>query len=183
MIPYIILIIEDDDDREFMADLYRNYHRLLYKEIYDIVQDPWNTEDLMQSLLEKLIDHIDQLRSFDTRQLIDYICVAAHNTAYNYSRAKKKDRFIDIDPDSEPSPSNLEDSIIHREDLASLALVWNRLDEKTQYLLRARYVLKKSGKEMAADLGIPADNVRMAVVRAKRKAKKAMEEFAEKNNH
>lgn len=90
MIPYIILTIENDDDREFMADLYRTYHRLLYKEIYEIVQDSWNTEDLMQSLLEKLIDHIDQLRSFDTRQLIDYICAAAHNTAYNYNRAKKR---------------------------------------------------------------------------------------------
>lgn len=130
MIPYIILTIENDDDREFMADLYRTYHRLLYKEIYEIVQDSWNTEDLMQSLLEKLIDHIDQLRSFDTRQLIDYICAAAHNTAYNYNRAKKKNYFIDIDPDNEPSPSSLEDSIIHREDLASLALVWNHLDEK-----------------------------------------------------
>lgn len=73
MIPYIILTIENDDDREFMADLYRTYHRLLYKEIYEIVQDSWNTEDLMQSLLEKLIDHIDQLRSFDTRQLIDVL--------------------------------------------------------------------------------------------------------------
>lgn len=183
MIPYIILTIENDDDREFMADLYRTYHRLLYKEIYEIVQDSWNTEDLMQSLLEKLIDHIDQLRSFDTRQLIDYICAAAHNTAYNYNRAKKKNYFIDIDPDNEPSPSSLEDSIIHREDLASLALVWNHLDEKMQYLLSARYILKKSGKEMAAELGIPADNVRMAVVRAKRKAKRAMEEYTETENH
>lgn len=141
MIPYIILTIENDDDREFMADLYRTYHRLLYKEIYEIVQDSWNTEDLIK----------------------------------NY--------FIDIDPDNEPSPSSLEDSIIHREDLASLALVWNHLDEKTQYLLSARYILKKSGKEMAAELGIPADNVRMAVVRAKRKAKRAMEEYTETENH
>ena len=42
---------------------------------------------------------------------------------------------------------------------------------------------KKSGKEMAAELGIPADNVRMAVVRAKRKAKRAMEEYTETENH
>ena len=34
MIPYIILTIENDDDREFMADLYRTYHRLLYNEVY-----------------------------------------------------------------------------------------------------------------------------------------------------
>ncbi len=28
MIPYCILIIEDDDDREFMTWLFRNYNRL-----------------------------------------------------------------------------------------------------------------------------------------------------------
>ena len=33
----------------------------------------------------------------------------------------------------------------------------------------------KSGKEIAADLKMSPDNVRMAIVRAKRKAKKAME--------
>lgn len=175
MIPYIILTIEDDDDREFMSNLYMSYHRLLYKEIYDIVQNPWNTEDLMQSLLEKLIDHIKQLRSFDKHQLIDYICAAAHNTAYNYNRSKKREHFVNVDPESEPSTSNLEEFIIHNEDLALLAHVWNQLDEKTKYLLRARYILKKSGKEIAVELGTSPDNVRMAVVRAKRKARKIME--------
>ena len=51
--------------------------------------------------------------------------------------------------------------------------------EKTQYLLRARYILNKSGKEIAADLKMSPDNVRMAIVRAKRKAKKAMEAGAD----
>ena len=40
MIPFCILVIEDDDDREFMAALFIHYQRLLYKEINDILKNP-----------------------------------------------------------------------------------------------------------------------------------------------
>ena len=33
MIPLYILAIEDDDDREFMASLYRKYERILYSTV------------------------------------------------------------------------------------------------------------------------------------------------------
>ena len=32
MIPYCILVIEDDDDRAFMEQLFVDYHRLMYHE-------------------------------------------------------------------------------------------------------------------------------------------------------
>ncbi|WP_374220662.1 sigma factor-like helix-turn-helix DNA-binding protein [Oscillibacter sp. CU971] len=37
-------------------------------------------------------------------------------------------------------------------------------------------MLKKSGKEIASDLNMPPDNVRTALVRARRKARQAMEQ-------
>ena len=39
MIPYLILAIEDDDDRAFMTNLYMKYHLLLYKEILEITHN------------------------------------------------------------------------------------------------------------------------------------------------
>ena len=33
MIPYCILVIEDDDDRTFMEQLFVDYHRLIYHEL------------------------------------------------------------------------------------------------------------------------------------------------------
>ena len=50
----------------------------------------------------------------------------------------------------------------------------NKDAKRTQYILRARYILNKSGKEIASDLNMPQNNVRMAIVRAKQKARKAM---------
>ena len=64
MIPYCILVIEDDDDRAFMERLYNNYHRLMYSKIIEILKDEWDTEDVMQSVLEKLIDKIPELIIF-----------------------------------------------------------------------------------------------------------------------
>jgi hypothetical protein len=42
--------------------------------------------------------------------------------------------------DDEPS---LEEKLIHEVELDCLAQIWHKLDEQTQYLLEARYILKK----------------------------------------
>lgn len=54
MIPLCILVIEDDDDREFMSLLFTKYNRLMYHEIYRILHDSWAAEDVMQTTIEKL---------------------------------------------------------------------------------------------------------------------------------
>ena len=47
MIPYCILVIEDDDDRAFMEQLFVDYHRLMYHEIFKLVHNQWAAEDVM----------------------------------------------------------------------------------------------------------------------------------------
>ena len=84
MIPYCILVIENDDDRDFMTNLFLKYQRLMYSEIYNLTHDAWSTEDIMQSTLVKLIDKIPLLRSLNRNQLVNYIITASKNTAINY---------------------------------------------------------------------------------------------------
>jgi len=91
MIPSIILAIEDDDDREFMTWLYKQYQRLMYREILKIVQETWDVDDIMQSLLVKLIGQIALLKTLDRQHLIDYLVTAARNTALNFRRDNKLD--------------------------------------------------------------------------------------------
>lgn len=176
MIPYLILAIEDDDDRAFMTDLYMNYRQLLYKEILQITHNRWDAEDLMQSLLVKLIDRLETLRRLSEPQLVAYIYTAARHTAFNHCRDDKSSLFADIEPEETASSYDTEDFIIKKEQMFNLLSVWDSLDESTKYLLSARYILNKSGKEIAEELQIPPNNVRMAIVRAKRKARRAIME-------
>jgi RNA polymerase sigma-70 factor (ECF subfamily) len=184
IIPIIILAIEDDGDREFMTWLYIQYKTLLYSEIIKIVHDSNHTEDLIQDVIEKLIDRISLLRSLDNRGLVNYIITAAKHTAYNFCRDSKKE-FVLFSEDQEllsDFSASIDEDLILKENLFCLSKVWHTLDEKTQYLLRAKYILNLSGKEIAAELEMPADNVRMALVRAKRKARKAMQEWYHQNS-
>jgi RNA polymerase sigma-70 factor (ECF subfamily) len=112
----------------------------------------------------------------EQNKLVNYIISTSKNTAYNSLRGK--DRGIlweEQEALADPAPAP-EDQIIAQEDLYRLAHVWGNLDERTQYLLSAKYILKKSGKEIAGNLNMPSDNVRTALVRAKRKARQAMEQ-------
>ena len=176
MLPLVIMAIEDEDDKAFMTWLYLQYRRLIYSEVRKIVGNTDEAEDLLQSVVEKLIEKLPLLRAMEQSKLVNYIISTAKNTAYNSLRGK--DRGIlweEQEALADPAPTP-EDQIIAQEDLYRLARVWIDLDKKTQYLLSAKYILKKSGKEIASDLNMPPDNVRMALVRARRKARQAMEQ-------
>lgn len=90
MVPFCILAIENEDDREFMTRLYLDYSRLMQQQITKIVQDEWAAEDLMQTTLVKLIDKVQDLRTKDRNHLINYIISACKNQARNYMRDKNR---------------------------------------------------------------------------------------------
>ncbi|MEG0322281.1 MAG: sigma-70 family RNA polymerase sigma factor [Oscillospiraceae bacterium] len=184
MIPYCILAIEDDDDRVFMEELFQNYQRLMYNEICKIVRNPWNTEDVMQSTLIKLIDKISTLRSRSRDQLVNYIISACKNTAYNYVRDHahpQESPFEDylntasIDQDGH----TLELRLMKREELDCLARAWPKLDERTRRLLEGYYILEKPMTALASELDIKPESVRMALTRARKKAYNLLEEELE----
>lgn len=168
------MAIEDESEKVFMTWLYLQYRRLIYSEIQKIIGSTDEVKDLLQSVIVKLIEKLPLLRKIEQRKLVNYIISTAKNTAYNFLRGKDREILWENQeepPDPAPIP---EEQIIRQEDLYRLARVWVDLDEKTQYLLSAKYILKKSSKEIASDLNMPPDNVRMALVRAKRKARQAM---------
>lgn len=51
-----------------------------------------------------------------------------------------------------------------------LIRIWPLLTPRNQYILRAKYILEKSSAEIAHELGIKSDSVRMALTRARKEA-------------
>lgn len=60
--------------------------------------------------------------------------------------------------------------LLSQEKAVALVKIWTDLDQRSQYLLEARYILGKSHSEIAEDLGIKVASVRMALTRARKKA-------------
>ena len=178
MIPVCILAINDENDREFMTALFLQYERLMYKEIYQITSDIWETEDILQSALVKLIDKITLLRTLDSKRLINYLISTVKNTAYNHMNRKKPafsfDEMRDVEADDEIS--EFEDRMELNFQLERLANVWPLLDQRSKYVLEAYYILEKHPEEIARDLGIKANSIRMILSRARKRAYRLMAE-------
>ena len=177
MIPLYILAIEDDDDREFMASLYSKYERILYSTVIKITNNYWDAQDVVQSVLVKIIQNkIPLLKRLPERKLINYLVTACHNTAINY--VKKQSFWIentedDLENNSDRSSEHvlsLEEIILSEEEQREFFHVWNSLDERTKYFLNARYILEQSTAEIAADLQISEAQVRTYLSRARKKA-------------
>lgn len=176
MIPYVILAIENDSDRDFMSQLYVAYEKLMYSEVRKIAHDPWSTEDIVQDVLVKLIDKIDLLRQLPRKKQINYIISASKNTAFTYLKRKENKDILAFDEielqnkTETPLDRGPEVKIVFEEDLRQLSRIWAKLDERSKYLLEGRYILGKTAEEMAQDLGIKPSSIRMALTRARQTA-------------
>lgn len=178
MIPLFILSIENEDDREFMTDIYTQYQRLIYYTIRQITQDKWAVDDIVQETLINLIGKISLLRSRDRERQINYIISTAKNTAYNYMKMQKNTTIFPFDEEmdslrDDPIEDYLEQQSV-LDDLDCLRRVWPQLDPRSQYLLEARYILEKPLDKMAEDLDMNPGSLRMFLTRAKRRAKALM---------
>ena len=181
MIPLCILAIEDESDRAFMTHLYQQYHRLMYQQIIQIVQDQWAAEDLMQETILKLIDKIDELKAKEPTKLVNYIISACKNRARNYIRDHNRHQNFSIDecldvPDFTSAGREIEARLIRDDDFRCLTNVWDQLDERSRYILENYYILERPMSEIAQDLGIKPDSARMALTRARRAAYQLIDE-------
>ena len=134
--------------------------------------------------LLRLIDHLDTLRRLEPEGLAGYIAAACRHTAYNAVRDSSRHPWLPLDggPEVPDERQEVEDRVLRRLELDALAQVWPRLDENTRWLLEARYILDYSDGELARELGVKPDSVRMALTRARRKARRLIENQHSKEN-
>lgn len=151
----------------------------MYSEINKILKDPWATEDVLQTVLVKLIDKIALLQTLDRSKRINYIISTCKNTAYNHARKTTRvSEFEYMDFDGVLCDENLlEDRLILNETLEHFKIAWDALDERSRYFLESKYILEKKDEEIARDMNIKPSSVRMNLTRARNKLKVILKEM------
>ena len=180
MIPLLLLTIENQDDRDFMENVYLKYRRLLYSEAKKILNDPWAAEDVLQTTFAKLIrSNIAKLRSFGREELVRYIVKAVHNDAYTWQANKNKvimfsfDEAMDSeDPDIDIESIYVLDPHLQKiEDQSELLSYWNALSERSRLILDMKYQLECSNEEIAKVLNVSPASIRTLLCRARNELK------------
>lgn len=180
MLPSVISMMVDEDDRDFMSQLYLKYRNIMFSEIIKLISDPWEAEDILQNALIKLSDKVSLLRELDERRRINYVITAVRNLAKNSIRDNHIVFLCSLDDESLnlaeciSDGTEIEQGIILREQLKDLSSVWSMLDETSQCLLEGKYILRRSDEELGSILGINPSSVRMMLTRSRRKALELM---------
>lgn len=177
MIPFIIQAIESPQDRDFMEALYLQYNRLIYSEVWKILKNDWDTEDVIQQVLVRLIGHIPKLQAMDRSHTVNYIIVTARHTAYNFLRDNKRivefpfDETFDVVDETLVSA---DERLIALEEIEHAGAAWQLLDERSRRLLEMKYILEMPNEEIAREIGVGANSVRMLLTRSRDKLKTAV---------
>ena len=180
----VMMIISElaDDDKAFMLKIYQDYYGLVRKTIYDITYDFGNLEDLINDTFLKLIEKLSVIRSLNSCKTAAYVVYTARSVAINFIKHRdiqRKHWFYGGDSDlSEDIPDreeNIEERIIHREEIEAMGNAILRLPERQKNILFFKYILEMKDYKIAEILGIAAPSVRQYLTRARGKARKLMD--------
>lgn len=170
--PIVILAISDPDERDFMIDMYDEYHHLMFAVSYGVLHNKESAEDAVSAVCVKLIDKITTIMNIDRAALRSYITSATKNTALNMAEKianeQKKSFFFDGETEDElRSSDNVEYSVLQHETAERMAAALERLRPRDKELLRMRYFEEMSDQEIAEVIGTKASTVRMCLSRAR----------------
>lgn len=175
----MIFMVTDSVERDsFLLWLYTQYSDYVYKLAWDLCPEPQDIDDLVQSVWEKLIRKEHVLQTLDKPQQLNYISKTLKNTLREDARRKKLltcalDSVVgygleQIDCIDESIDQAIQCRVFHE--------VWPQLDDDIRELLERKYDLNQTDEEIARSMGIKPSSVRMYLSRARKHARKILNE-------
>lgn len=184
---FVLLMAQlDDDDRDFMLKIYKNYYSYARKKIYDITHDHEKIEDLVDDVFVKLIEKISVIRTLSSCNLTSYVVSTIRSVSINYNNHKNvESKYMYHDNDADLAGdflNNIEDDsessleiLIQQEEAELLSDAISKLPQNQQDVLYFKYILEMKDEEIAEIFGVASNSVRQYLTRARRNAKKLIE--------
>lgn len=186
IIPFAILAVNNDADRDYLTQLYLNYRNLIYRVVLTFFPDDYDeAENAFGSTLEKICKQPELIRTVSDSKKAAYIATMAANTCRDLIRRKKQSIYsCSYDDDSMSGIINPVDPYENLFEYSSMTEViesWESLTDNDRDIIRMRYAEEKTVPEIAAILGVREASIYSALFRARKHLIKQLGK--EKNHH
>lgn len=156
------------EDSELLTELYRQYHRDVYRTAYSILQNSSSAEDAAQDTWMWTAAHFSRLREVAPQKRRAYLITAARHRALNIRSKEKRN----ISWESAAETGAIEENMICREEwqdeyrlLVSSIL---SLPENYSRILEMKFVLGMSSREIARELNMKTATVDTRISRGRK---------------
>lgn len=183
IIPFIILLINNSDNRLFMEKLYLDHEKMLYLRAYAILGNKEDTEDAINNACIALIKKISLLRTFGCNVLSSYIVSTIEHVCINLANKRNResvyafkaaDETISNIPADDKSP---DDILIAAGESDTLYKAILALSDKERSMMQMKYFDGMSDVEIAKVFDIKHDSIRVYLLRARRHLKDILKEW------
>ncbi len=177
----IIMAIENESDRGFVARLYCQYEKKLKKMAFGIVKNEFDAEECVHETVLSVIEHLNQYKNANESGIEKLLVISCKNIALAMYRNKKRDNANVMSTTQKKCDSDLycemeiEDPNEDVERLAvneyTLNLIFtllNELEPMNRDIFILKYQYGMSSKEIAKIMKISDEAVRMRIFRTKK---------------
>ena len=157
------------DAREFKQRFMPHY-KLLYRVAYYLTGNAQDAEDLLQDMYLKLWQKRDDLKEETDTQA--YLVTMMKNLFIDQRRHKHLDASEAIEAHaSPPDERSLDHQIDARDEVQQVEGLIRKLSERDAKIIQMHLMEDRSYEEIESDTGLSQGNIRIIVMRAKKKLK------------
>lgn len=176
MIPILLFLLENEDDRALMESYYLKYRQLLFKVAHRYLDDLQLDEDCVQNALIGVINAFQRFKSLNEETQRNYIATICRRCAFKLN-----------EQGNHYSDERLEEKLSHKAvgiqlesfndyQRSDLAAAINCLDDKYREPIIMRYLEQCPAAEIAETFGITKNLVYQRISRGKEKLLKILSE-------
>lgn len=173
-LPLAILLIEDDEDRQFLTDLYLQYRSLLYKEAKAFFGSALSEiEDAVSNSAVRMCKYCKHLQATPCNKRVFYLVkivrsVCNTRLAELQKQNERRDWFVDSETiEGVEDESKTHGIVFSRAYADDLLKSFAGLSKRDKELIRMRHIDMMDYEEIAEMLNISEGTARTAVSRAK----------------
>lgn len=177
----VIMNILNDQDRSIMVSLYDKYIALIYCQAKKLIENPVDTEDIVQQVLLRLIENIPIIKTLDEIVMPVYITVVTKRLCfdflkcYNYKNMSVFSDYPEYFEDQLESIESPEDNVCNVLSFNDLCESIKQVNDRDMFLLYTKYCQELTDNEIADFLNVNPSSVRSLLSRARKRAKIAIE--------
>ena len=176
MLP-IILAIRDENDKNFVEEIYIRYKENLLKKAKEYLRSEHDIEECIQDVFIIFIDHVEESYEWDEKHIKNFLMKCTRSVAINkynsnvrrYSKEFSLNEFnaegsFEV-PDNQES---IEQLVISEENVSRIAKILEEMDPMYGDILYFKSFLRMKNTEIAKTLNIPVNTVNQRVSRARK---------------
>ena len=176
MMLIYMAMIDNAHDRQRFEEIYQTNKDFMYHYAYQILRDVPSAEDAVHDAFLSFARYYDRYQHLDAVQTRNFLIITVRNAAFKqYNRRKRETAVEDIEQDETEQLPDVS-AVTEQKDVRRILFdLLKNMDSKYGDVLMLKYYYDMSIHEMAEQLGLTPENVKVRLHRGRAILKSKLE--------